>query len=146
MLSRNNPSLETCVGECNCSSTEFTEGGFWQQASTRLFCAFRVSLLFYFFFCLCFFFFSFLFFFFFLNLKNKTGWLRIWSLTHCMYCFLNLFILILMRNAFLPILVGWFPQSCVKSHWQNKKNYAYDIYILFEMSAERKYLMHWLWV
>ena len=27
------------------------------------------------------------------------------------------FILILLCNAF-PILVGWFPQSCVKSHWQ----------------------------
>lgn len=26
-----------------------------------------------------------------------------------------------MHNAFLPILVGWFPQSCVKSHWQNKR-------------------------
>lgn len=48
----------------------------------------------------------------------------------CMYCFLNLFILILMRNAFLPILVGWFPQSCVKSHWQNKIPHMTFIYWL----------------
>lgn len=41
-----------------------------------------------------------------------------------------------MRNAFLPILVGWFPQSCVKSHWQ-KENHAYGSYIMLEMSAEK---------
>lgn len=38
-----------------------------------------------------------------------------------------IYFLILMHNAFLPILVGWLPQSCVKSHWQN--NHADDIYI-----------------
>lgn len=33
-----------------------------------------------------------------------------------------------MHNAFLPILVGWFPQSCVKSHWQNKITHKTFIY------------------
>lgn len=154
MLYCNNPSLEMCVGECNCSSTEFTEGDFWQQVSTRLFCAFRVSLLVFVYFFPCFFFLLSFLFLIFEKKKTQTGWLRIWSLTHCMYCFLKFIYFNFNAQRFSPNLGRLVsPKLCeialAKKYIMiktNKKNHTYDIYILIEMSAERNYLMHWLWV
>lgn len=143
MLYCYNPSLETCVGECNCSSTELNGGKLLTAGIHRIVLCFRVSFsgfysLFLLFFC---------FFTFFNFWKTKQVDFRIWSLTHCMYCFLKFIYFNSNAQRFSPNLGRLVsPKLCeiALANKNKKRNHAYDICILIEMSAERKYLMHWL--